>query len=63
MDYATSDGSAQAASDYTAASGTLTFNPGDTSKTIKVAVLTDSDLDALFADAELPFGQPRAPVR
>ena len=41
--YATSDNTAQAGSDFTAASGTLTFNPGDTSKTIEVAVLTDSD--------------------
>ena len=41
--YATSDGSATAGSDYTAASGTLTFNAGDTSKTIQVAVITDSD--------------------
>ena len=41
--YATSDNTAQAGSDYTEASGTLTFNPGDTSKTIEVAVLTDSE--------------------
>ena len=41
--YATSDGSATAGSDYTAASGTLTFNAGDTSKTVQVAVITDSD--------------------
>ena len=41
--YATSDGTAQAGSDYTAASGTLTFNAGDTSQTIQVTVLTDSE--------------------
>ncbi len=41
--YATSDGSAQAGSDYTAKTGTLTFNPGDTSQTVSVTVLTDSD--------------------
>ena len=41
--YATSDGTATAGSDYTAASGTLTFNPGDTSQTVSVTVLTDSD--------------------
>ena len=41
--YATSDGSAQAGSDYTAASGKLTFNPGDTSQTVSVTVLTDSE--------------------
>ena len=43
VDYATSDGSAQAGSDYAATSATLTFNAGDTSQTIEVAVLTDSD--------------------
>ena len=41
--YATSDGSAQAGSDYTAASGTLTFNAGDTSQTVQVTVLTDQE--------------------
>ena len=41
--YATSDGSAQAGSDYTAKTGTLTFNTGDTSQTVSVTVLTDSD--------------------
>ena len=43
MDYATSDGTAQAGSDYTSTNATLTFNSGDTSKTVQVAVLTDSD--------------------
>ena len=43
VDYATSDGTAVAGSDYTAASGALTFNAGDTSQTVQVAVLTDSD--------------------
>ena len=42
VDYATSDGSAQAAVDYTAASGTLSFQAGESSKTIEVAVLDDS---------------------
>ena len=41
--YATSDGTATSGSDYTATSGTLTFNAGDTSQTVQVAVLTDSD--------------------
>ena len=41
--YATSDGTAVAGSDYTAASATLTFNPGDTSQTVRVTVLTDSE--------------------
>ena len=41
VDYATSDGSAVAGEDYTAASGTLTFAAGESSKTVSVAVLDD----------------------
>ena len=41
VDYATSDGSADAGDDYTAKSGTLTFSPGQTSKTISVAIEDD----------------------
>lgn len=50
VDYATADDSATAGSDYTATSGTLTFNPGDTSKTINVTVAGDIDgeLDETF---------------
>ena len=43
VSYATQDGTAQAGSDYTAASATLTFNAGDTSQTVQVTVLTDTD--------------------
>jgi hypothetical protein len=39
--YATANGSATAGSDYTATSGTLTFAPGETEKTISVAVTGD----------------------
>jgi hypothetical protein len=42
VNYSTSDGSATAGSDYTAASGVVTFNPGDTSKTVPVSVLGDA---------------------
>ena len=41
VDYATSDGTAQAGADYTAASGTLSFSAGASSGTIEVAVLDD----------------------
>ena len=41
VDYATADGSATAGEDYSAASGTLTFNAGETTKTVRVAVLDD----------------------
>ena len=39
--YATADGTATAGSDYTATSGTLTFQPGAREKTISVPVLGD----------------------
>ena len=40
--YATSDGTATAGQDYTATSGTLTFNPGETAKTVTVALVNDA---------------------
>ena len=42
VDYRTRDGSAQAGEDYEAASGTLTFSAGESSKTIEVTVLDDA---------------------
>jgi len=42
VDYATSNGSAIAGSDYTATSGILTFAAGETSKTFTVEVLSDT---------------------
>ena len=42
VDWATADGSATAGEDYTAGSGTLSFQPGETSKTIAVALLDDA---------------------
>ena len=42
VDYATADGSAHAGDDYRAASGTLTFGAGESSKTIEVGVLDDA---------------------
>jgi ribosomal protein L35AE/L33A len=41
VDYATANGTATAPADYTAGSGTLTFTPGQTSKTMTVPVLGD----------------------
>lgn len=42
VDWATSNGTAIAGSDYTAASGTLTFAAGETTKTVTVAITNDS---------------------
>jgi len=36
--YATADGTAKAGSDYSAVSGTLTFTPGQTSKTVSIPI-------------------------
>jgi len=44
--YATQDGSAQAGSDYTASSGTLTFNPGETTKTLSIPIIGDTQPEA-----------------
>jgi hypothetical protein len=47
VNFTTADGTAKAPSDYTTKSGTLTFSPGQTSKTVSVAVkgeaLNESD--------------------
>lgn len=42
VDFTTSDGTALAGSDYQAASGTVTFAPGETTKTITVVVNADA---------------------
>ncbi|MDQ1488805.1 MAG: large repetitive protein, partial [Actinomycetota bacterium] len=42
VDYGTSDGTASAPSDYTTTSGTLTFNLGETTKTVPVPVVGDT---------------------
>jgi hypothetical protein len=43
VDYATSDGTARAGSDYAATSGTLVFGPGETYRTISIPILDDSE--------------------
>jgi hypothetical protein len=51
--YATADGTAIAGEDYLAASGTLTFAPGETSKTINISVIGDriDEFDETFSVA------------
>ena len=46
VDYATSDGTAVSGSDYEAVSGSLTFAPGETEKTISVRVIDDMEVES-----------------
>nr|MCU0479524.1 putative Ig domain-containing protein [Chloroflexota bacterium] len=46
LQYATANGTAVAGSDYTAATGTLTFAPGETAKTVSVSVTGDTAIEA-----------------
>ena len=43
VEYATSGGTATSGTDFTAAADTLTFEPGETSKTVSVSTTDDSD--------------------
>jgi hypothetical protein len=64
--YATVNGTAIAGSDYTAGSGTLTFAPGQTSKTVAVAVRGDTTLElneTFFVELSGATGAPIAKVR
>ncbi len=51
IDYATSNGTATAGSDYTATSGTLTFAPGELTKFITIPIVDDN----LFENASETF--------
>ena len=46
VDYATANNTAAAPGDYTAATGTVTFAPGDTSETVTVQTIDDATLRA-----------------
>ena len=43
--FSTADGTATAGTDYLASNGTLTFNPGETSKTIAIVVIGDTVIE------------------
>jgi RHS repeat-associated protein len=64
-----SSGGSASSSDFTAQSGTLTFSPGDTSKTISVPIATDSDPESneyfyvwLFSPTNAELGVATATV-
>jgi chitinase len=44
--FATADGTARAGADYLATAGLLTFAPGETSKTVRVAAVGDAAAEA-----------------
>ena len=46
VSYRTQDGTARAGSDYTAGSGTLVFEPGETAKTVSVPIIDDTVEDS-----------------
>ncbi|MCX5671736.1 MAG: PA14 domain-containing protein, partial [Planctomycetota bacterium] len=57
VQYATANGTAQSPADYAAASGTLTFNPGDLSKQVTVVVqgdLLDENDETFFVNLSTP---------
>ena len=55
VSYGTADGTATAGGDYTTASGTLTFSPGETAKTIIVAVVGDTAVEQDMSCSEVPI--------
>jgi len=58
VDYAAANGTASAGSDYTAAGGTLTFDPGDTSQTVSINALGDVVDEADSEDFTLQLSNP-----
>jgi hypothetical protein len=46
MNFATADGTAQSGADFTAAAGALSFAPGETAKTISVALANDTQAES-----------------
>jgi hypothetical protein len=60
VDYTTSDETATAGSDYNAASGTLTFAPGELSKTINLSTIDDSIWEGPSETFRLTLSNPSA---
>jgi len=59
VDWTTADGSAVSGTDYQAGSGTLTFNPGDTTKTITVRAFSRNVNDISSRDFLVRLSNPR----
>ena len=57
VDYATSDGTATAGADYTAASGTVSFSPGDLTESVSVSI-TDDDIDEDTETIKITLSNP-----
>jgi len=57
LDYATSDGTARAGEDYVAQSGTLTFLPGEKTKTFSITIVNDT-IDEADETIELTLSNP-----
>lgn len=55
--YTTEDGTATAPDDYEAVSGTLTFDPGETSQTFEIPII-DDDISELDETVNLTLSQP-----
>ena len=64
VSFATVDGSAIAPGDYTATTGLLTFTPGQTSKTVDVALIGDArdEIDESFTVGSQAPRTPRSPT-
>ncbi len=60
VSYATTNGTALSGGDYVQASGTLTFLPGETSKTFKVSAVTDKLEDESEESVNLTLSSPSA---
>ncbi|MGZ8243895.1 Calx-beta domain-containing protein [Methylomagnum sp.] len=45
VNYGTADGAAKAGADYISSSGTLSFAPGETAKTVKVVIVNDTETE------------------
>lgn len=66
VNFATANASASAGSDYTAQTGSLTFTPGQTTRTILLSVLGDTNVEAdetFFVDLSAPSGATLADNR